>query len=173
MIDYAPAQRVTDGRSRGQIWQRSGRFRVRRDGSVAGATAGFASRDAASTRYAPKSTGPALPEPAPPPVHLLSEKEVRHLSRRELLKLSPLVLAGAFAVPKLRDCLLQPCVDANDWDRGPGMLRPRPPLHAEGAGELRPRSNTTDPPHLATVPHICLHLADVGLFVAWSGPCHP
>jgi thiosulfate reductase cytochrome b subunit len=28
MIDYAPPQRVTDGRSAGQIWQRSGRFRM-------------------------------------------------------------------------------------------------------------------------------------------------
>jgi hypothetical protein len=42
----------------------------------------------------PKLTEPAPPEPAPP-VHLISEKEVRRLSRRELLKLSPLVLAGA------------------------------------------------------------------------------
>ncbi|MFI5111674.1 MAG: hypothetical protein ACHP9S_02515 [Terriglobales bacterium] len=47
----------------------------------------------------PAATIPKLTEPAPleapPPVDLISEKEVRRLSRRELLKLSPLVLAGA------------------------------------------------------------------------------
>jgi hypothetical protein len=41
-----------------------------------------------------KLTEPAPPEPAPT-VHILSEKQVRRLSRRVLLKLSPLVLAGA------------------------------------------------------------------------------
>ena len=62
----------------------------------------------------PQVTEPAPPEP-PPPIHLLAEKEVRRLSRRELLKLSPLVLAGAFAIPKLRNYLLQAGVAASDW----------------------------------------------------------
>lgn len=60
---------------------------------------------------------PKLTEPAPP-VHLISEKEVRRLSRRELLKLSPLVLAGAFAIPKLRDYLLEAGVALSDMVAG-------------------------------------------------------
>lgn len=70
-------------------------------------------------------TEPAPPEP-PPPIHLLAEKEVRRLSRRELLKLSPLVLAGAFAIPKLRDYLLQAGVAASDWASDATFRRAHP-----------------------------------------------
>ena len=73
----------------------------------------------------PQVTEPAPPEPLPP-IHLLAEKEVRRLSRRELLKLSPLVLAGAFAIPKLRDYLLQAGVAASDWASDATFRRAHP-----------------------------------------------
>jgi DMSO/TMAO reductase YedYZ molybdopterin-dependent catalytic subunit len=73
----------------------------------------------------PQVTEPAPPEP-PPPIQLLSEKQVRRLSRRELLKLSPLVLAGAFAIPKLHDYLLQAGVAASDWASDATFRRAHP-----------------------------------------------
>ncbi|MFY9531178.1 MAG: molybdopterin-dependent oxidoreductase [Candidatus Acidiferrales bacterium] len=41
--------------------------------------------------------------------------KMKSLSRRELLKLSPLLLAGAFVVPKFRDPLLEAGVRFSDW----------------------------------------------------------
>jgi DMSO/TMAO reductase YedYZ molybdopterin-dependent catalytic subunit len=46
---------------------------------------------------------------------LLSGKDFRRINRRELLKLSPLVLAGAFAIPKLQHGLLHEGVAFSDW----------------------------------------------------------
>jgi DMSO/TMAO reductase YedYZ molybdopterin-dependent catalytic subunit len=40
---------------------------------------------------------------------------LKQLNRRELLKLSPLLLAGAFAIPSLRDRLLTEGVAFTDW----------------------------------------------------------
>jgi DMSO/TMAO reductase YedYZ molybdopterin-dependent catalytic subunit len=56
--------------------------------------------------------------PLPPPAPALGEKEVARLSRRELLKLSPLVLAGAFLIPKVQDFLLEKGVAAADTASG-------------------------------------------------------
>src|SRR5258708_37886114 len=39
----------------------------------------------------------------------------RSLNRRELLKLSPLLVVGAFAIPKVRDPLLREGVEFTDW----------------------------------------------------------
>src|SRR3954466_3114714 len=54
---------------------------------------------------APTKTGPAP----------LSERDYKRLNRREVLKLSPLVLLGAFAVPKLQHKLLEKGVALSDW----------------------------------------------------------
>src|SRR5437660_11602465 len=54
---------------------------------------------------ATKETGPAP----------LSEREYKRLNRREVLKLTPLVLLGAFAIPKLQETLLEKGVALSDW----------------------------------------------------------
>lgn len=46
------------------------------------------------------------------------ERQFKGLSRRELLKLSPLLLAGAFVVPRLRNPLLRVGVAFSDWAAG-------------------------------------------------------
>lgn len=43
------------------------------------------------------------------------EKRFKNRSRRELLKLSPALLLGAFAVPRLRDQLLMRGLEFTDW----------------------------------------------------------
>ena len=45
----------------------------------------------------------------------LSRSESKRLTRRELLKLAPVVVLGAFAVPKLRQPLLDEGVKFGDW----------------------------------------------------------
>ena len=45
----------------------------------------------------------------------LTQSEWRKLNRRELLKLTPIVLAGAFAIPGLRTPLLRKGVALSDW----------------------------------------------------------
>ena len=45
----------------------------------------------------------------------LSALDFRRMNRRELLKLSPLVLAGAFAIPKLQHGLLHEGIAFSDW----------------------------------------------------------
>jgi DMSO/TMAO reductase YedYZ molybdopterin-dependent catalytic subunit len=42
----------------------------------------------------------------------------KRISRRELLKTSPVLLLGAFAIPKLRDKLLDRGVELSDWASG-------------------------------------------------------
>src|SRR6478672_7942973 len=54
---------------------------------------------------APTKTGPAP----------LSEREYKRLNRREVLKLTPLLLLGAFAVPRLQEKLLEKGVALSDW----------------------------------------------------------
>ena len=49
----------------------------------------------------------------------MSEKRApKSLYRRELLKLSPVLLLGAFAVPRFRDPLLEAGVAFSDWASG-------------------------------------------------------
>ena len=48
----------------------------------------------------------------------LTQREWRKLNRRELLKLTPIVLAGAFVIPGLRTPLLQEGVALSDWASG-------------------------------------------------------
>jgi len=54
---------------------------------------------------APTKTGPAP----------LSERDYKRLNRREVLKLTPLVLLGAFAVPRFQEKLLEKGVALSDW----------------------------------------------------------
>src|SRR3954469_25577320 len=54
--------------------------------------------------------GPAKTGPVP-----LSERDYKRLNRREVLKLTPLVLLGAFAIPKLQHKLLEKGVALSDW----------------------------------------------------------
>ncbi len=62
----------------------------------------------------PLEQQPAPSPPEPPAPSALDDKAVARLSRRELLKLTPLVLAGAFAIPKLQDYLLDRGVAFSD-----------------------------------------------------------
>jgi DMSO/TMAO reductase YedYZ molybdopterin-dependent catalytic subunit len=48
----------------------------------------------------------------------LTQREWRKLNRRELLKLTPIVLAGAFVIPGLRTPLLREGVALSDWASG-------------------------------------------------------
>ena len=76
---------------------------------------------------------PATPEVAASPEPSAEEPAAlpaafARISRRELLKLTPLVLAGAFAIPKLREGLLERGVALSDWASGEyfGGLRRAP-----------------------------------------------
>ncbi len=70
--------------------------------------------EASAPQPAPPVARPIPVERPKPPVPALNEKQVARLSRRELLKLTPLVLAGAFAVPKLQERLLDVGVAFSD-----------------------------------------------------------
>jgi len=48
----------------------------------------------------------------------IEEKKLKHLNRRELLKLAPLVAVGAFAVTRWQDPLLGRGVRLSDWASG-------------------------------------------------------
>ena len=48
----------------------------------------------------------------------IEEKKLKHLNRRELLKLAPLVAVGAFAVTRWQDTLLGRGVRLSDWASG-------------------------------------------------------
>jgi DMSO/TMAO reductase YedYZ molybdopterin-dependent catalytic subunit len=45
----------------------------------------------------------------------MDKKQFRSISRRELLKLTPMVALGAFAVPKLQAALLKAGLEFSDW----------------------------------------------------------
>ncbi len=65
---------------------------------------------------------------------ILGQREWRRLNRREVLKLTPLVLAGAFIVPKLREPVLQAALRASDWSSGLLFSRARlAPTYAASA----------------------------------------
>src|SRR4029077_877795 len=53
-----------------------------------------------------------------PEVKEVDRRALGRLNRRELLKLTPLLVAGAFAVPKLRESLLEHGVGFSDWASG-------------------------------------------------------
>jgi DMSO/TMAO reductase YedYZ molybdopterin-dependent catalytic subunit len=53
--------------------------------------------------------------PAGEPVRSVSAAERRRMNRRELLKLIPVLALGAFAVPKLREPLLNEGLHLSDW----------------------------------------------------------
>lgn len=59
--------------------------------------------------------GPSQPEQAEV---ALTERDFGRMNRREVLKLTPLVLLGAFAVPKFHDKLLEKGVALSDWASG-------------------------------------------------------
>jgi DMSO/TMAO reductase YedYZ molybdopterin-dependent catalytic subunit len=65
---------------------------------------------AAPAKKAVEEAPPVKSGPTP-----LSERGYKDLNRREVLKLTPLVLLGAFAVPKFQDKLLQGGVALSDW----------------------------------------------------------
>ena len=48
----------------------------------------------------------------------MDEKQFKRVSRRELLKLSPVLLAGAVAVPFVQKSLLQRGIEFSDWASG-------------------------------------------------------
>ena len=66
----------------------------------------------ADARAKKEAEGAAPPKSGPAP---LSEREYKRLNRREVLKLTPLVFLGAFAIPKLRDKFLEKGVALSDW----------------------------------------------------------
>ncbi len=51
-------------------------------------------------------------------VRRVTSSEGKRLNRRELLKLAPVLALGAFAVPKLRDALLDDGLHLGDWASG-------------------------------------------------------
>jgi len=65
------------------------------------------------------AAAPAKDEVEEPPAKAgpvpLSERDYKRLNRREVLKLTPLVLLGAFAIPKLQHKLLEKGVALSDW----------------------------------------------------------
>ena len=60
------------------------------------------------------------------PVDKFEPHRFKRLSRRELLKLSPLLLTGAFAVPSLRNAVLEHGVGFSDWASGELFRRTHP-----------------------------------------------
>jgi DMSO/TMAO reductase YedYZ molybdopterin-dependent catalytic subunit len=48
----------------------------------------------------------------------MNQNQFKRVSRRELLKLSPVLLAGAVAVPSFRKALLQRGIEFSDWASG-------------------------------------------------------
>src|SRR5690242_10526013 len=45
----------------------------------------------------------------------MDERKFKKMSRRELLKLTPVVALGAFGIPKLREPVLKKGLDFSDW----------------------------------------------------------
>src|SRR6202041_2376486 len=48
-------------------------------------------------------------------IRKMDEKRFRQVSRRELLKLTPLLALGAFAIPKWQESLLKKGLGFSDW----------------------------------------------------------
>jgi DMSO/TMAO reductase YedYZ molybdopterin-dependent catalytic subunit len=49
----------------------------------------------------------------------MNDREFRKINRRELLKLTPVIALGAFAVPKVQEALLKKGLAFSDWASGP------------------------------------------------------
>ena len=58
----------------------------------------------------------ALPEK--PEINPLTEKDLKRMNRRQILKLTPVLLAGAFAIEKFREPLLKRGLAFSDWASG-------------------------------------------------------
>jgi len=56
--------------------------------------------------------------PAGEPIREMSARERRGINRRELLKLTPVVVIGAFAIPQTREPLLNAGLGLSDWAAG-------------------------------------------------------
>jgi DMSO/TMAO reductase YedYZ molybdopterin-dependent catalytic subunit len=67
----------------------------------------------------------------------MEEKQFKKLNRRELLKLTPLVVLGAFAIPPLREPLLKKGLAFSDWASGK-FFRPGHPATTFSDSELTP-----------------------------------
>ena len=67
----------------------------------------------------------------------MDEKQFKKLSRRELLKLTPLVALGAFAIPPLREPLLKKGLAFSDWASGK-FFRPGHLAETFGDSEVTP-----------------------------------
>jgi DMSO/TMAO reductase YedYZ molybdopterin-dependent catalytic subunit len=67
----------------------------------------------------------------------MDEKQFKRLNRRELLKLTPLVALGAFAIPQLREPLLKKGLAFSDWASGK-FFRPGHPATVFSDSELTP-----------------------------------
>jgi len=64
----------------------------------------------------PDKIAPSSPNVSDAPSNkVLTAREFKHIGRRELLKLTPLVVLGSFAVPRFRDSLLETGVAFSDW----------------------------------------------------------
>ncbi len=55
-------------------------------------------------------------------IQQFEERELKRLNRRQLLKLAPVAVLGAFAIPKLNEYLVGEGVRASDWASG-GLFR--------------------------------------------------
>ena len=55
----------------------------------------------------------------------MDEKKFRQVSRRELLKLTPVLALGAFAIPKWQEGLLKKGLGFSDWASA-RLFPPRP-----------------------------------------------
>ncbi len=67
----------------------------------------------------------------------IDEKSFRQVTRRELIKLAPVLALGAFAVPKLREGLLKKGLGFSDWTRR-ALFRPGHPATTFDNADLTP-----------------------------------
>jgi DMSO/TMAO reductase YedYZ molybdopterin-dependent catalytic subunit len=63
------------------------------------------------------------PGPAKPVQHTMTERKFAQVSRRELLKVVPVLALGAFAVPRFQQSLLKKGLAFSDWASA-GLFRP-------------------------------------------------
>jgi hypothetical protein len=67
----------------------------------------------------------------------MNSRKFKTLTRRELLKLTPVVALGAFAIPTLREPLLKTGLRFSDWVSGK-LFRPRHLARTFADSELTP-----------------------------------
>ncbi|HUO24207.1 MAG TPA: molybdopterin-dependent oxidoreductase [Candidatus Aquilonibacter sp.] len=89
----------------------------------------------------------------------VDEKKFRQMNRRELLKLTPVIALGAFAIPKLQDSLLGRGLGFSDW-MSARLFR---------SGHLAPTFSTADLTPFARFPINDYDVDDPGIiFENWS-----